>query len=62
MELAWRIWGKRRRQNTALRTIASMVSTMMQPHVSRSDRHAVAPDVLFVRIARGELDEDEVLR
>ena len=62
MELAWRLWGERRRRTVTLRYLSWTVSTMMAPHVSQRDRHLIASDRLLVGIAGGDLDEDEVMR
>lgn len=60
MELAWRLWGARRRRNAELRALAWAVHMTMQPHVSERSKSAIAQDRLFYGITRGQLDEDEV--
>jgi hypothetical protein len=62
MELAWRLWGERRRRHAMLRSVAWAVSVTMGPHVGQGDRSKIAPDRLFMQITGGDLDEDEVLR
>jgi hypothetical protein len=62
VELAWRLWGDRRRRNAALRDLAWAVSMVVGVHVSRADSHKVAPERLFMQVAGGgNLDEDEVI-
>lgn len=62
LELAWRLWGERRRRHVALRELAWSVSVLMAPHVAQKDRGAISLDRLFFQVTGGDLDEDEVLR
>ena len=62
LELAWRLWGERRRRHVALRSLAWSLSMVMAPHVAQRDRGAISLDRLFMQVTGGDLDEDEVLR
>jgi hypothetical protein len=62
MELAWRVWGERRRRNIRLRSLAWAVASMMSPHVSKSDQSKIGVGRMFQQVTGGDLDEDEVLR
>jgi hypothetical protein len=61
LELAWRLWGERRRRNVSLRYLAWAISTSMAPHVAQGDRSKVAADRLFMSATGGDLDLDEVI-
>jgi hypothetical protein len=62
LELAWRLWGERRRTNARTRRLAWAVSTLVSPHIAQSDRNKVSHSRLFMQATGGNLDEDEVLR
>jgi hypothetical protein len=62
VELAWRLWGARRRRHDQLRDLAWAVSMLVGVHVSERDRSKVSTERLFMQITGGDLDEDEVLR
>jgi hypothetical protein len=59
-ELAWRLWGERRRRTRMLRQLAWAVSYVMSPNVQSSDQSKITPARLFMAVTGGDLDDDEV--
>lgn len=60
LELSWRLWGVRRRWNREALRVAWAVAHVIQPHVAQRDQSKVSPRVLYMHLAGGDLDEDEM--
>jgi hypothetical protein len=60
IDLAWQMWGARRRLNETARIVAWAVSSVMLPHVSKRDQSSISSRALFLRLRGSALDEDEV--
>jgi hypothetical protein len=57
-DLAWALWGERRRQHLQLRVVAWAVAHVMAPHVKQAT--SISPRKLFHAVTGGDLDEDEM--
>lgn len=60
VELAWRLWGERRRRNHRARMIAWALSIVVSPHIQKKDQSKVSPRRLFLAAAGRDLDRDEM--
>lgn len=60
LELSWRLWGERRRRNRRAMHLSWAVSSVMAPHLSKSDQGRTTPRALFFGLTSGQLDEDEI--
>lgn len=58
-DLAWQLWGERRRHNLFIRDLVWAVSFVVSPHVDKKDRSKIS--VRRLHMALGDLDEDEML-
>jgi hypothetical protein len=60
VELAWRLWGERRRRNARARMISWSVSLLMSPHVDKKHKSQISARRLFIAASGGDLDRDEL--
>lgn len=60
LELAWRLWGERRRKNREALYLAWHTSMLLAPHVKATDRHSISMERLYWALRAGMLDEEEL--
>lgn len=60
VELAWRLWGERRRRNYRARMLAWLGSLLVSPHVEKRHRSQVSVRRLYMAASGGDLDPDEM--
>jgi hypothetical protein len=60
LELAWRLWGLRRRQTAELRRLTWALAVVVAPHVSEKSRSHVSARSLYLAASGGDLDDDEL--
>jgi hypothetical protein len=60
LELAWQLYGERRRRNYRARMISWAVSYLMSPHTDKKFRSRISHRRLFNIAAGGDLDPEDL--